>query len=65
VLVDGHDPDQWAKVLTDLVRTPATLAQFGRGARPHALAFSWERTVDGLLDAYSDAIDDRRRKGQQ
>jgi D-inositol-3-phosphate glycosyltransferase len=56
VLVDGHDPDQWAKVLGDLLRTPSPLTQLAVGARHHAERFSWERTTDGLLVAYAEAI---------
>jgi D-inositol-3-phosphate glycosyltransferase len=58
LLVDGHDPQQWAKVLTDLLRTPAVLAKLARGARPNAERFSWDRTADGLLVAYGEAIDE-------
>jgi D-inositol-3-phosphate glycosyltransferase len=58
VLVDGHDPQQWAKVLTDLLRTPAVLARLAGGARGHAEHFSWERTADGLFVAYGEAVDE-------
>ncbi len=60
VLVDGHDPEQWAKVLGDLLRTPSALAHLAAGARPHAEQFSWQRTVDGLLVAYQEAVDELR-----
>lgn len=56
VLVDGHEPDQWAKVLGDLLRTPSPLSRLGSGARAHAETFSWARTTDGLLAAYAEAI---------
>ena len=58
VLVDGHDPQQWAKVLADLLRTPTVLHRLADGARPHAERFSWERTADGLLAAYASAAED-------
>ncbi|HEY2166295.1 MAG TPA: D-inositol-3-phosphate glycosyltransferase [Jatrophihabitantaceae bacterium] len=58
VLVDGHDPEQWAKVLADLVESPRSLRALAAGARAHAARFSWERTTDGLLAAYREAIDD-------
>jgi D-inositol-3-phosphate glycosyltransferase len=58
VLVDGHDPQQWAKVLADVLRSPAERARLASGARPHAENFSWERTADGLLAAYTEAADD-------
>jgi len=58
VLVDGHDPEQWAKVLGELLRAPSALAQLAAGARAHAEKFSWQRTVDGLLVAYQEAVDE-------
>ena len=58
VLVDGHDPQQWAKVLGDLLRRRGAGGPRPRGARPHARAFSWDRTTDGLLVAYREAIDE-------
>jgi D-inositol-3-phosphate glycosyltransferase len=58
VLVDGHDPQHWAKVLADLLRTPRLLARLADGARENATRFSWERTADGLLAAYSEAVDE-------
>lgn len=58
VLVDGHEPEQWAKVVGDLLRMPAELAALASGARAHAEQFSWERTTAGLLVAYRQAIDE-------
>jgi D-inositol-3-phosphate glycosyltransferase len=56
VLVDGHEPQHWAKVLSDLLRTPRLLGRLAAGARPHARRFSWDRTAAGLRVAYSEAI---------
>jgi D-inositol-3-phosphate glycosyltransferase len=55
VLVDGHDPDRWAKSLAQLLTDPAELAHLRRHARAHATKFSWDRTTDGLLGAYREA----------
>jgi D-inositol-3-phosphate glycosyltransferase len=55
VLVDGHEPAHWAKVVGELLRSPDTVRRLGAGARPHAERFSWEHTVDGLLAAYGEA----------
>ena len=62
VLVDGHDPQLWAKVLADLLRTPDAIARLAAGARPHAMHFSWERTVDALLGAYEEASAELRSR---
>jgi D-inositol-3-phosphate glycosyltransferase len=56
VLVDGHDPELWAKVLGDLLRTPGASDALAARARDHARQFSWERTTNGLLVAYREAI---------
>jgi D-inositol-3-phosphate glycosyltransferase len=58
VLVDGHEPQQWAKVLADLLRTPSLRARLAGGARGHAMRFSWDRTADGLREAYAEAAAD-------
>ncbi len=60
VLVDGHDPELWAKVIADLLRTPSARLTLARRARPHAARFSWERTADGLLATYHDAVQANR-----
>ena len=55
-LVAGHDPDQWARAITDLLTAdPATLR---RAAIAHAEHFSWDHTVDQLVDSYGRAIAD-------
>jgi len=60
MLVDGHDPVRWAGVLADVLRTPVLRTRLAAGARRHAELFSWDRTVDGLLAAYSEAVDSVR-----
>jgi D-inositol-3-phosphate glycosyltransferase len=59
VLVDGHAPQQWAKVLGDVLRTPQVRARLASGARAHAMNFSWDHTADGLLAAYTEAVSAR------
>ena len=60
VLVDGHEPQLWAKLLGDLLRTPSASAELAAGARAHAEQFSWARTTDGLLAAYAEAVAELR-----
>ncbi len=52
VLIDGHDQHRWAQVLGELVADPARRERLGIGGRRHALRFSWDATVDGLLAGY-------------
>jgi D-inositol-3-phosphate glycosyltransferase len=56
LLVDGHEPQVWAKVLGELLGSTAELARLSSHARAHASTFSWDRTTDGLLVAYREAI---------
>ena len=64
VLVDGHDPEQWAKVLRDLLDAPAARSRMADAARRHAERFSWERTTGGLLDAYGESMDELALRAQ-
>ena len=52
VLVDGHDPDDHARAILDLLADPERMAAMRIAGQAAAAASSWERTVDRLLDAY-------------
>ncbi|MGH3186789.1 MAG: D-inositol-3-phosphate glycosyltransferase [Streptosporangiaceae bacterium] len=56
VLVDGHDPADYARVLSGLLGSPAQLAELSRGALEHAAAFGWPATADRLVEVYSEAM---------
>ncbi|WP_168705303.1 D-inositol-3-phosphate glycosyltransferase [Gordonia paraffinivorans] len=56
VLVDGHDVGDWTNALEKLLGQPDRLAELGRNARAHAERFSWEHTVDGLIESYRHAM---------
>ena len=56
VLVDGHAPADWARVLGRLLSAPALRADLSAGAVAQARRFSWDRTVSGLLAVYRAAI---------
>ncbi len=60
VLVDGHDPAEWARVLDKLLAAPDQLAVLGAGAVAHARHFSWDRTASGLLAVYRAAAVEHR-----
>ena len=57
VLVDGHDPAVWARVLAGLAGAPRWLASLSRGALAHASAFGWPATADRLVEVYTGAMD--------
>ena len=52
LLVNGHDPRTWAQVLAQLSLVDAELKKLQIGARQHALNFSWDKTVSGLINVY-------------
>ncbi|WP_043624906.1 D-inositol-3-phosphate glycosyltransferase [Nonomuraea candida] len=56
VLVDGHDPADWARALRRFVTEPAWRDQLSRGARAHAAAFGWQATAARLMDVYAAAL---------
>lgn len=55
VLVDGHDPAAYARVLGDLVAAPRSLRALGEGAIAHASRFGWDQAVDRLTEVYAEA----------
>jgi D-inositol-3-phosphate glycosyltransferase len=59
-LVDGHDPYLWAKILDDLLASPARRAQLAAGAVAHARDFSWNETAVSLLAVYREVVTARR-----
>jgi D-inositol-3-phosphate glycosyltransferase len=60
VLVDGHDPKDWAQVLDRLLDASAYRHRLAAGAVAHASQFSWDRTADTLLRVYRDAVTEHR-----
>ncbi|HEX8631575.1 MAG TPA: D-inositol-3-phosphate glycosyltransferase [Catenuloplanes sp.] len=62
MLVDGHDPDDWARVLGGLLAAPDRRAELARGAAGHAENFSWSRTAAGLLAVYREAVAEHRAR---
>jgi D-inositol-3-phosphate glycosyltransferase len=56
LLVDGHDPRDWARVLDSVLAAPRLRASFSAGAIAHAANFSWDRTAEGLLAVYREAV---------
>jgi D-inositol-3-phosphate glycosyltransferase len=56
LLVAGHDPVDYAAGLRRLIRDPDLRGRLSLGAVDHAAAFSWERTAEGLLAVYADAL---------
>src|SRR5205085_7834415 len=55
VLVDGHDPRDYAAAVRTVLGRRQLLAA---GARRHAAQFSWDRTADSLVAAYASAAEE-------
>jgi D-inositol-3-phosphate glycosyltransferase len=57
-LVSGHDVDQWAHAIDELLRlgTGPQAWAMSRSATQHAARFSWDNTVDALLASYRRAM---------
>jgi D-inositol-3-phosphate glycosyltransferase len=53
VLVDGHDPADYAAVARAVIEAPARRASLARGAVAHAAGFGWDATVERVLEVYS------------
>jgi D-inositol-3-phosphate glycosyltransferase len=52
VLVAGHDPADYARVIGDILRRPERRADLSRRARRHAERFGWAQTAHDTLAAY-------------
>ncbi|MGH2692923.1 MAG: glycosyltransferase [Actinomycetota bacterium] len=55
-LVDGRDPRAYADRALRVLTSAELAAQLSRRAVSHAAAFPWEKTVEGLLDAYGELL---------
>jgi D-inositol-3-phosphate glycosyltransferase len=51
-LVEGHDPEDYARAIADVFRDPARKAEMGEEARRRAARFTWRRAVDRLAAIY-------------
>jgi D-inositol-3-phosphate glycosyltransferase len=63
VLIDGHDPADWARVTTRLLDEPELRRSLSTGAIDHARQFSWNRSAASLLAVYRDAVNEYRSAG--
>ena len=55
LLVDGHDPAQWADALTNAISSHSRWSALADGAREHAQDFSWDLTARNTLEVYEEA----------
>ena len=60
VLVDGHDPVDYARVFEELLDDAALMQAMGNAAAVHARGFGWDHTARQTISAYRRAIGLRR-----
>ncbi len=63
ILIDGHDPDDYAHVLRRIVAEPGLRARLSDGAVDHAVRFGWSASAAAMIDVYERAIAERRLAG--
>ena len=59
ILVRGHEPADYARVLLDLLDAPRRLRRMSAAAARHGTAFGWDATVERLLEIYAKAVGER------
>ena len=52
LLVEGHDPEDYARAMQRIVASPDLRAELSRGAVEQASLFAWDRTADRTLEVY-------------
>ncbi|EKX65340.1 D-inositol-3-phosphate glycosyltransferase [Streptomyces ipomoeae] len=63
ILVQGHDPVAYARVLRDFADDPVLPARMGEAAARHAESFGWDTAARATADVYTAATHDHRRHG--
>ena len=66
ILVDGHNPADYATALHELITDPQLRESMSQKAVGYAEAFGWDVTAEQTLDVYRAAIEDHAsREGRQ
>ena len=52
LLVESHDPADYARAMEQLVNVPGLRARMSAAAVAHAAQFAWERTADHTVEVY-------------
>ncbi|WP_460824545.1 D-inositol-3-phosphate glycosyltransferase [Nocardioides ungokensis] len=55
LLIEGHEPRDWAAALRRVIEDEALHARLSRGALEQARHFAWERTAERTLEVYEKA----------
>ena len=57
ILVNGHEPEDYARVFERIIDAPTLRAGLSVGAIAQAADFSWDRTADETVQVYARALD--------
>jgi D-inositol-3-phosphate glycosyltransferase len=52
LLVEGHDPADYARAMERIINAPGLRSEMSRAAVVHAAGFAWERTADRTAEVY-------------
>jgi D-inositol-3-phosphate glycosyltransferase len=55
LLVEGHDPADYARAIERVIASPVLLQQLSEGAVRQAAQFAWEATAERTLEVYRQA----------
>ena len=58
ILVDGHDPDDWADAIARMLDDDAMRLAMAEQAVTHAAQFSWQSSAAALVEIYREALAD-------
>jgi D-inositol-3-phosphate glycosyltransferase len=56
LLVDSHDPEDYARAMRRIVDEPGLRDELARGALVQARDFAWERTAEHTVEVYRQAV---------
>ncbi|MEW6059245.1 MAG: D-inositol-3-phosphate glycosyltransferase [Actinomycetota bacterium] len=63
LLVEGHDPADYAECVLQLLRDPEVAQRMGESASARSLRFSWDATATEILSVYRELLDSRVAAG--
>jgi D-inositol-3-phosphate glycosyltransferase len=55
LLVEGHDPADYARAIERVIASPTLLQRLSEGAVRQAAQFAWEATAERTLEVYRQA----------
>ena len=59
LLVEGHDPGDYAAAIRRIVVEPGLQRHLGHGSVAHASGFGWGATAERIVDVYAEALRER------